>query len=293
MEQITTPTDLELLSRSMQIEHKLFYLDLKENTRGRYLKISERTANTRSTIIVPGNAVVCFVELFNYYLDKAETQLVSKELRLETKTFYFDVGDNPRGRYLQVSEKSGSGSRRSMIIVPAGVHIDGWEAIRDLLDEIHKATERLPPPAAALMAPAPHPGPPRGQAEILPGAAGPQLGAPYPVAPYPTVPGQSQQDGVIGGTRDPESQAAATTLTLRVDQKKFFFDFGRNPRGEYLKISEVTGVDRSSIIVPASGIEGFHMALGNFVDLIRNQGGPVPATTANIRTIAPRRRPDQ
>uniref|UniRef100_A0A3Q7EDU6 Uncharacterized protein n=1 Tax=Solanum lycopersicum TaxID=4081 RepID=A0A3Q7EDU6_SOLLC len=30
------------------VEHKLFYFDLKENPRGRYLKISEKTSATRS-----------------------------------------------------------------------------------------------------------------------------------------------------------------------------------------------------------------------------------------------------
>ena len=52
----------------VQVESKLFYLDLKENTRGRYLKVSEKGNNReRSTIIVPCSGIPWFVELFHYY----------------------------------------------------------------------------------------------------------------------------------------------------------------------------------------------------------------------------------
>ncbi|KAF8388616.1 hypothetical protein HHK36_027293 [Tetracentron sinense] len=53
MEGSSGGNDMELLSKTLQVEHKLFYFDLKENPRGQYLKISEKTSATRSTIIVP------------------------------------------------------------------------------------------------------------------------------------------------------------------------------------------------------------------------------------------------
>lgn len=49
--------DVELMCKTLQVEHKLFYFDLKENPRGRYLKISEKTSATRSTIIVPSSGI--------------------------------------------------------------------------------------------------------------------------------------------------------------------------------------------------------------------------------------------
>jgi len=58
--------DAELVCKTLQVEHKLFYFDLKENPRGRYLKISEKTSGSRSTIIVPVAGIVWFVDLFNY-----------------------------------------------------------------------------------------------------------------------------------------------------------------------------------------------------------------------------------
>lgn len=85
MEAASGGSDVELLCKTLQVEHKLFYFDLKENPRGRYLKISEKTSATRSTIIVPDNGIVWFHEIFNYYVNTVEQEAVSKELQLDTK----------------------------------------------------------------------------------------------------------------------------------------------------------------------------------------------------------------
>lgn len=76
---------MELLCKTLQVEHKLFYFDLKENPRGRYLKISEKTSATRSTIIVPSNGIAWFLDLFNYYVNSDDQDVFSKELQLDTK----------------------------------------------------------------------------------------------------------------------------------------------------------------------------------------------------------------
>lgn len=77
--------DVELFCKTLQFEHKLFYFDLKENPRGQYLKISEKTSATRSTIIVPVNGIVWFLDLFNYYVGTDERDAFSKELKLDSK----------------------------------------------------------------------------------------------------------------------------------------------------------------------------------------------------------------
>ncbi|TQE05662.1 hypothetical protein C1H46_008681 [Malus baccata] len=77
--------DVELLCKTLQVEHKLFYFDLKENPRGRYLKISEKTSATRSTIIVPFSGISWFLDLFNYYVNSDDQEVFSKELQLDTK----------------------------------------------------------------------------------------------------------------------------------------------------------------------------------------------------------------
>lgn len=80
--------DVELLCKTLQVEHKLFYFDLKENPRGRYLKISEKTSATRSTIIVPFSGISWFLDLFNYYVNSEDQDVFSKELQLDTKANY-------------------------------------------------------------------------------------------------------------------------------------------------------------------------------------------------------------
>lgn len=77
--------DVELLCKTLQVEHKLFYFDLKENPRGRYLKISEKTSATRSTIIVPFDGISWFLDLFNYYVNSDKQDVFSKELQLDSK----------------------------------------------------------------------------------------------------------------------------------------------------------------------------------------------------------------
>jgi hypothetical protein len=51
-----------LASEKILIERKRFFLDLKENQRGRYLKISEDSAGRRSRIMIPAEAFADFAE---------------------------------------------------------------------------------------------------------------------------------------------------------------------------------------------------------------------------------------
>ncbi|CAK9192591.1 unnamed protein product [Sphagnum troendelagicum] len=286
MEAAAPGADVELMCKTLQVDHKLFYFDFKENPRGHYLKISEKTSGSRSTIIVPMAGVVWFVDLFNYYANGEDPQLFSKELQLDTKVFYFDVNENQRGRFLKVSEASMSHSR-STIIIPAGnASNDGWEAFRNLLVEIHEASQHLLPPPDDLepsqlaTGHAEHMGD-LGDvigAGFMPSSSPPVMSAISSVAAAMEFPSVASSATAEGGT--------ATARVIRAEQKKFFFDLGSNARGQYLRISEVTGVDRSAIILPALALEKFHETLGQFVDMVKSQG-LVGSTEANVHTIAP------
>jgi hypothetical protein len=56
-----------LLSEKIQIERKQFFFDLKENPRGRFLKITEDVGGRRDTIIIPSTGL----ELFRDTIEKA------------------------------------------------------------------------------------------------------------------------------------------------------------------------------------------------------------------------------
>lgn len=49
-----------LKTAELQIERKQFSMTLKENPRGRYLRISEEAAGRRNTIIIPANGLMDF-----------------------------------------------------------------------------------------------------------------------------------------------------------------------------------------------------------------------------------------
>ena len=110
---------------------------------------------------------------------------------------------------------------------------------------------------------------------------------------------------------------------IRADQKRFFFDLGSNNRGHFLRISEVlllkflrlpekfvlhsggliclscafpllvfkpqvAGSDRSSIILPLSGLKQFYEMVGHFVEITKDRIEGMAG--ANVRTVDPPQR---
>ncbi|AEC08631.1 Purine-rich element binding protein family [Arabidopsis thaliana x Arabidopsis arenosa] len=270
-------SDVELVSKTLQVEHKLFYFDLKENPRGRYLKISEKTSATRSTIIVPSSGISWFLDLFNYYVNSEEHELFSKELQLDSKVFYFDIGENRRGRFLKVSEASVS-RNRSTIIVPAGSSPDeGWAAFRNILAEIHEASGLFVMPNQVK--------PSDGQEHLVD-----DVGAGFIPGHGSQQPSSSEHnvDRTIDSPGQEETGMTGVSKVIRADQKRFFFDLGNNNRGHFLRISEVAGSDRSSIILPLSGLKQFHEVIGHFVEITKDKIEGM--TGANVRTVDPPQR---
>jgi len=69
-----------------------------------------------------------------------EETLKSEKIQVERKTFIFTLKENPRGRFLRITEDVGG--RRDNIIVPA----PGLEDFKKVIDEMVKAAGDLPPP---------------------------------------------------------------------------------------------------------------------------------------------------
>ena len=68
-----------------------------------------------------------------------EDTLKSDKVQIERKTFVFTLKENPRGRFLRITEDVGG--RRDTIIIPA----PGLEDFKKLLDEMVKASNEIPP----------------------------------------------------------------------------------------------------------------------------------------------------
>jgi hypothetical protein len=71
-------------------------------------------------------------------LPVAEATLKTDKVQIERKTFVFALKENPRGRFLRITEDVGG--RRDTIIVPA----PGLEDFRKVLDEMVKHSNETP-----------------------------------------------------------------------------------------------------------------------------------------------------
>jgi hypothetical protein len=67
-----------------------------------------------------------------------EEMLKSERIQIERKTFVFTLKENPRGRFLRITEDVGG--RRDNIIIPA----TGLEDFKKLLEEMVKAAGEIP-----------------------------------------------------------------------------------------------------------------------------------------------------
>jgi hypothetical protein len=67
-----------------------------------------------------------------------EDTLKSEKVQIERKTFLFTLKENPRGRFLRITEDVGG--RRDTIIIPA----TGLEDFKKLIDEMVKAVGEMP-----------------------------------------------------------------------------------------------------------------------------------------------------
>jgi len=70
-----------------------------------------------------------------------EDTLKNGEIQIERKNFVFSLKENPRGRFLRITEDVGG--RRDTIIIPS----TGLAEFKKLVDEMVKAAEEIPPKA--------------------------------------------------------------------------------------------------------------------------------------------------
>ena len=68
-----------------------------------------------------------------------EDTLKSEKIQIERKTFVFTLKENPRGRFLRITEDVGG--RRDTIIIPA----PGLDDFRKVLEDMVRASAEIPP----------------------------------------------------------------------------------------------------------------------------------------------------
>lgn len=139
------PEDGKLKSEIIVKDNRRYYLDLKENQRGRFLRVSEQVSQTiprggpRSQVAIPAQGMIEFRDALTELLEEFGTDdqepanelPESRSMRVENKMFYFDTGSNRRGVYLRVSEVSVRNNFRTAITIPER----SWGKFRDILAE--------------------------------------------------------------------------------------------------------------------------------------------------------------
>ncbi|KAI5730447.1 hypothetical protein M8J76_013757 [Diaphorina citri] len=135
----TVPDDGKLKSEVMVKDNRRYYLDLKENTRGRFLRVSQTIprGGPRSQIAIPAQGMIEFRDALTDLLEEFGTEdggykgelPEGRHMRVENKNFYFDIGQNNRGIYMRVSEVKTN--FRTAITIPE----KSWSRFRDVFAE--------------------------------------------------------------------------------------------------------------------------------------------------------------
>ncbi|TPP56060.1 Transcriptional activator protein Pur-alpha [Fasciola gigantica] len=117
--------DGRLASDTIVRDSRRYYLDLKENERGRFLRLAMLSMGVRDQIAIPAQGMIelrnALTDLTQEFAGDAENDIFSdlpesKVLFVGNKTFYFDVGSNRYGVYLRISEVRAN--VRSSVTIP-------------------------------------------------------------------------------------------------------------------------------------------------------------------------------
>ncbi|XP_012150381.1 purine-rich binding protein-alpha isoform X5 [Megachile rotundata] len=141
------PDDGKLKSEVMTKDNRRYYLDLKENTRGRFLRVSQTITRggPRSQIAIPAQGMIEFRDALTDLLEEYGTDdggfkgdlPEGRYMRVDSKNFYFDIGQNNRGIYMRISEVKTH--FRTAITVPE----KSWARFRDIFaDYCERMRER-------------------------------------------------------------------------------------------------------------------------------------------------------
>eukprot|EP00794_Sanderia_malayensis_P016928 gene16928-18635_t len=214
---------VEVASKMLKFNSKRYYVDVKQNSRGKFIKLVEVLSNgARNKINIPmpvvGEIRDQLTSFADFYaqLDPAQAEEVPEDGRLKSemyrragRRYYFDLKENQRGRFLRISQTSPYGAR-STLAVPAQGIVDIRNTFSEFLEQYGAGEEGL-----------------------------------------------SDED---------DDAELPKSKEMRVERKRFYFDCGRNNRGSFLRISEVTNNFRSSITVPRHGLSQFKELVCDVVD---------------------------
>lgn len=137
----------ELASRTIRIQNKRFYLDLKQNRRGRFVKITEAGFGGQKSRILLSIPVALelqgkvnkLCEIYNQLPShnpmsvSQDGHLASDTIVRDSRRYYLDLKENVRGRFLRLAMLSMG--VRDQVAIPAQGMIELRNALTDLTKE--------------------------------------------------------------------------------------------------------------------------------------------------------------
>lgn len=134
----------EIASKSFMIQSKRFYLDVKQNNRGRFVKLAEVALNGRKNRLFMSMRVCKDLkEILDKFEkegsmnEKTENKSENGAIRSETivndkRRYYVDLRENQRGIFLRIAQLEIQTGNRTSIALP----IPGVGQFRDALEEL-------------------------------------------------------------------------------------------------------------------------------------------------------------
>jgi len=135
----------EIASKLISVSYKRFYVDVKQNTRGRFIKIAESQmgSNHKSRVVLSMSAASALVEKLSSYIEFSEetpedpkredtADLKSDVISIDTRRYYVDLKENNRGRFLRIAQTSSMPRpTRSQVAIP----MQGVKEIKDCISD--------------------------------------------------------------------------------------------------------------------------------------------------------------
>jgi len=141
----------ELATKTLRIQSKRYYIDVKQNSRGRFVKLVEGLPNGNknrlsfpmSTIAEVRDKLTSFADFYAAMEPSTQNEdeerensgqaLKREDIRAGQRHIYFDLKENKRGVYLRISATVQYNSQRHTIALPAQGIVD----VRNVLTEFN------------------------------------------------------------------------------------------------------------------------------------------------------------
>jgi len=142
----------ELATRSLRIQSKRYYVDVKQNQRGRFMKLVEGLPNGNknrisfpmSTVPEVRDKLTAFGNFWEAMdqngcekdVESSEDgRLKSDDIRTGQRRIYFDLKENKRGVFLRISSTASYGATRQTVALPAQGIMDIRNVLTEMIDD--------------------------------------------------------------------------------------------------------------------------------------------------------------